>query len=79
MENKWFTVYFVNLTAECIFADHVAACDAYTARRSFMRRIHDYLLEPGQRYRVDVCIGQRPLLDFPSWMFDPDRVYQTAR
>lgn len=79
MEYRQYTVYFVNLDTQELIAQRVVALDAYSARRNFMRRMRRYHIEPGQRYRVDVIIGWELLDNFPSWMFDPDRVYQTAR
>lgn len=79
MEPSKYTVYFVNLDTGVLVSQQVLALDVYGARRNFMRRLRGYEIESGQRYRVDVAIGWKPLNEFPTWMSDPARVYQTAR
>ena len=78
MKSK-FTVFFVNHSTGVLASTQTEAEYMYQAQSRFVKDLRRRgLLTRGQKYKIAVCFADRPLDDFPIYLFS-DSVIKTAR
>lgn len=78
MKSK-FTVFFVNHSTGVLASIQAEAEYMFQAQSRFVKDLRQRgLLTRGQKYKITVCIGDRPLDDFPVYLFS-DNFIKTAR
>lgn len=78
MKSK-FTVFFVNHSTGALASIQAEAEYMFQAQSRFVKDLRQRgLLTRGQKYKITVCNGDRPLDDFPVYLFSGSLI-KTAR